>query len=153
MVKRKTAVEDVSYVPILATTALDERTRSGIGWMYRTAAPTGTRTFFLYAGRVNEVSGLNGQNSKEQVRQLIPAISSRVFRLLEGLPKQADLEEACSKMLLYQNFRALPVRRRWRFSTRFDWHDIEVMTMTSIMTNEGERYISRADAQQLLLHV
>ncbi|CAN0197483.1 unnamed protein product [Pylaiella littoralis] len=53
-----------------------------------------------------------------------PAITA--FMFLDGIPRQADLEEACSKMLLFQNFKALPVRRRWCFSTRFDWHDIEV---------------------------
>ncbi|CAM9950844.1 unnamed protein product, partial [Laminaria digitata] len=53
------------------------------------------------------------------------------FLFLEGVPEQAALEEACSRMLRYDNFRALPRRRRWRLfppsiSTRFEWHDIEV---------------------------
>lgn len=54
------------------------------------------------------------------------------LRFLDGVPQQANLEEACSKLLFFENFRALPVRRRWSYSTRFDWHDIEVMTMTSV---------------------
>eukprot|EP00752_Nemacystus_decipiens_P007139 g6392.t1 len=48
------------------------------------------------------------------------------FLFLDGVPKQAALEEACSKMLHYHNFSSLPVRRRWSYSTRFEWSDIEV---------------------------
>ncbi|CAN0197355.1 unnamed protein product [Pylaiella littoralis] len=60
----------------------------------------------------------------KDIKMSDPVITA--FMFLDGVPQQADVEEACSKMLLFHNFRALPVRRRWCLSTRFDWHDIEV---------------------------
>lgn len=49
-------------------------------------------------------------------------------RFLDGVPKLEDLEEVCSKVLRHENFKALPVRRVWSYSTRFEWRDIEVRT-------------------------
>ncbi len=49
-----------------------------------------------------------------------------VSRFVDGVPTQEDLEKTCLKMLHFKNLRALPVRRPWCYSTRFDWRDIEV---------------------------
>ncbi|CAM9173312.1 unnamed protein product [Ectocarpus fasciculatus] len=58
------------------------------------------------------------------VKMSDPIITAFVF--LDGVPKLADLEEVCSKILRHDNFKALPVRRAWSYSTRFEWRDIEV---------------------------
>eukprot|EP00904_Undaria_pinnatifida_P005832 jgi/Undpi1/2379/HiC_scaffold_13.g05760.m1 len=70
------------------------------------------------------------------INMLEPIITAFLF--FEGVPEQAALEEACSKMLKYDNFRSLPRRRPWRLfppsvSTRFEWHDIEV-TPSDVIT-------------------
>eukprot|EP00903_Cladosiphon_okamuranus_P005903 g5837.t1 len=48
------------------------------------------------------------------------------FLFVDGVPKRADVEAACSKMLHFLNFSSLPVRQPWTYSTRFEWRDIEV---------------------------
>ncbi|CAM9298817.1 unnamed protein product [Scytosiphon promiscuus] len=49
------------------------------------------------------------------------------FMFLEGTPQKENIEEACSTMLLhFHNFKSLPVRRQWSYSTRFEWQEIEV---------------------------
>ncbi|CAM9188554.1 unnamed protein product [Ectocarpus sp. 12 AP-2014] len=82
----------------------------------------------------------------EDIKMNDPIITA--FMFLDEVPKLADLEEVCSKVLRHENFKALPVRRAWSYSTRFEWRDIEVKpseVITSVKAKGSAAVLAEMD--------